>query len=454
MSNHLPLNIPELKRPWRTSFHKMSALFFWFRRDLRLTDNHGLFQALSSGKSVRPVFIFDPEILDKLNNKLDARVSFIYEQLKTMRESIAQHGGNLEVYYGKPASIWGKLLQDGSIDGVYSNEDYETYAINRDQEIASICSEKSKEFRQFKDQVIFAKNEVVKDDDTPYTVYTPYMRKWKKHLMEHPIRQFPSEEYLNHFCSNSLSPWVTLEEMGFSAPNIRFPEKSIMQGRISAYEEKRDIPNIVGTSRLSVHFRFGTISVREKFLIGVTLSEKWINELIWRDFYMQILYHFPYVVNGSFRKVYDQIPWRNNPEDFERWKSGTTGYPMVDAGMRELNQTGFMHNRVRMVVASFLTTHLLIDWRWGEAYFAEKLLDFELASNNGGWQWAAGSGVDAAPYFRVFNPESQQKKFDPKFEYIKQWIPEFGTNDYPEPIVEHSFARKRCLETYQSVLKP
>lgn len=432
----------------------MSALFFWFRRDLRLTDNHGLFQALSSGKSVRPVFIFDPEILDKLNNKLDARVSFIYEQLKTMRESIAQHGGNLEVYYGKPASIWGKLLQDGSIDGVYSNEDYETYAINRDQEIASICSEKSKEFRQFKDQVIFAKNEVVKDDDTPYTVYTPYMRKWKKHLMEHPIRQFPSEEYLNHFCSNSLSPWVTLEEMGFSAPNIRFPEKSIMQGRISAYEEKRDIPSIVGTSRLSVHFRFGTISVREKFLIGVTLSEKWINELIWRDFYMQILYHFPYVVNGSFRKVYDQIPWRNNPEDFERWKSGTTGYPMVDAGMRELNQTGFMHNRVRMVVASFLTKHLLIDWRWGEAYFAEKLLDFELASNNGGWQWAAGSGVDAAPYFRVFNPESQQKKFDPKFEYIKQWIPEFGTNDYPEPIVEHSFARKRCLETYQSVLKP
>lgn len=443
-----------MKRPWRTSFHKMSALFFWFRRDLRLTDNHGLFQALSSGKSVRPVFIFDPEILDKLNNKLDARVSFIYEQLKTMRESIAQHGGNLEVYYGKPASIWGKLLQDGSIDGVYSNEDYETYAINRDQEIASICSEKSKEFRQFKDQVIFAKNEVVKDDDTPYTVYTPYMRKWKKHLMEHPIRQFPSEEYLNHFCSNSLSPWVTLEEMGFSAPNIRFPEKSIMQGRISAYEEKRDIPSIVGTSRLSVHFRFGTISVREKFLIGVTLSEKWINELIWRDFYMQILYHFPYVVNGSFRKVYDQIPWRNNPEDFERWKSGTTGYPMVDAGMRELNQTGFMHNRVRMVVASFLTKHLLIDWRWGEAYFAEKLLDFELASNNGGWQWAAGSGVDAAPYFRVFNPESQQKKFDPKFEYIKQWIPEFGTNDYPEPIVEHSFARKRCLETYQSVLKP
>ena len=431
----------------------MSSLFFWFRRDLRLTDNHGLFQALRSGKPVRPVFIFDPDILDKLSNKQDARVSFIYDQLKTMQESIMEHGGNLEVYYGKPASIWGELLQDERMDGVYSNEDYEPYAMNRDQEIAHICNEQNKEFRQFKDQVIFAKDEVVKDDGSPYTVYTPYMKKWKKHLIEHPIQQFPSEKYLNHFCSNSSPKWVTLEDMGFSAPNISFPEKSITQGRISAYEEKRDIPSIVGTSRLSVHFRFGTISIREKFLKGVRLSEKWINELIWRDFYMQILYHFPYVVNGSFRKLYDQIPWRNNTEDFERWKSGTTGYPMVDAGMRELNQTGFMHNRVRMVVASFLTKHLLIDWRWGEAYFAEKLLDFELASNNGGWQWAAGSGVDAAPYFRVFNPESQQKKFDPKFEYIKQWIPEFGTNEYPQPMVEHSFARKRCLETYQSVLK-
>lgn len=431
----------------------MSSLFFWFRRDLRLTDNHGLLQALQSGKSVRPLFIFDPDILDKLSNKQDARVSFIYDQLKTMQESITEHGGNLEVYYGIPASIWGELLQDDSMDGVYSNEDYESYAMNRDQEIANICSEQNKEFRQFKDQVIFAKDEVVKDDGSPYTVYTPYMRKWKKHLIEHPIKQFPSEKYLHHFCSTSSPSWVTLEEMGFSAPNISFPEKSITQGRISAYEEKRDIPSIVGTSRLSVHFRFGTISIREKFLQGVRLSEKWINELIWRDFYMQILYHFPHVVNGSFRKIYDQIPWRNNTKDFDRWKSGTTGYPMVDAGMRELNQTGFMHNRVRMVVASFLTKHLLIDWRWGEAYFAEKLLDFELASNNGGWQWAAGSGVDAAPYFRVFNPESQQKKFDPKFEYIKQWIPEFGTYEYPQPMVEHSFARKRCLETYQSVLK-
>jgi len=431
----------------------MSSLFFWFRRDLRLTDNHGLLQALQSGKSVRPVFIFDPDILDKLSNKQDARVSFIHDQLKTMQESITEHGGNLEVYYGKPASIWGELLQDDSMDGVYSNEDYEPYAMNRDQEIANICSEQNKEFRQFKDQVIFAKDEVVKDDGSPYTVYTPYMRKWKKHLIEHPIQQFPSEKYLDHFCSTSSPRWVTLEEMGFSAPKISFPEKSITQGRISAYEKKRDIPSIVGTSRLSVHFRFGTISIREKFLKGVRLSEKWINELIWRDFYMQILYHFPHVVNGSFRKIYDQIPWRNNTKDFDRWKSGTTGYPMVDAGMRELNQTGFMHNRVRMVVASFLTKHLLIDWRWGEAYFAEKLLDFELASNNGGWQWAAGSGVDAAPYFRVFNPESQQKKFDPKFEYIKQWIPEFGTNEYPQPMVEHSFARKRCLETYQSVLK-
>lgn len=431
----------------------MESVFFWFRRDLRIEDNHGLYKALTSGYKVRPVFIFDIDILSKLANKNDARLVFIHAQLMDIRSRLESKGGSLEVYYGKPLTIWKKLLNEPDVKGLYTNEDYEPYAISRDKEINDLCASLGKTMHLFKDQVIFAKDEVVKDDRKPYTVFTPYMKKWKKRFEETGTDFYPSENHLDQLSPSQNAPMVSLNEMGFVPSKTVFPEKVVTQGRISQYEDKRDIPSIVGTSRLSVHFRFGTISVREKFIKGSKLSEKWINELIWREFYMQIIYHFPHVKESSFRPAYDQIPWRNNPEEFEKWKQGMTGYPMVDAGMRELNQTGFMHNRVRMVVASFLTKHLLIDWRWGEAYFAEKLMDFELASNNGGWQWAAGSGVDAAPYFRVFNPESQQKKFDPKFVYIKQWIPEFGTKDYPEPMVDHAMARKRCLETYQSVLK-
>ncbi len=432
-------------------------IYFWFRRDLRLNDNHGLYKALTSGQKVRGIFIFDTNILDLLPKPFDARVEFIYNQVN---ELVAETNGGFDVFYGNPIEIWENLLKNASstgLKGLYSNRDYEPSAIKRDQHIEQLCLQNHVDFQQFKDQVIFEQDEVVKDDGKPYTVFTPYMKKWKIRLDQVGIEHYPAENHKNAFLTDqhfsiSQGQIPTLEEMGFAPTGIDIPQKTIDQGRIRKYEQTRDIPSIIGTSRLSVHFRFGTISIREKFKKGYTLSEKWINELIWREFYMQILWHFPQVVSESFKPQYDRIQWENNVDHFELWKQGKTGYPLVDAGMRELNSTGFMHNRVRMVVASFLTKHLLIDWRWGEAYFAEKLLDFELSSNNGGWQWAAGSGVDAAPYFRVFNPTAQMEKFDPQLLYVKKWVPEYGTIRYPKPIVEHTFARLRCLERYKSAL--
>ncbi len=461
--------------------------YFWFRRDLRLQDNHGLYRALTSGLKVRCIFIFDTQILDALNKPFDARVEFIHQQINELH-SLTQ--GSFDVFYGKPVEIWKNIIKNTSVTGfkgIYTNRDYEPMAIQRDKEIEDLCLSNGLVYQSFKDQVIFEQNEVVKDDGKPYTVFTPYMKKWKMRFDQVGMEFYPSENHLSalhkesdfSFGSgdvsllsgdfsrndeldgryiesngqlNSLGYIPTLEDMGFAPTGIDIPKKTIDQGRIRKYEQTRDIPSILGTSRLSVHFRFGTISIREKFKNGLSLSEKWINELIWREFYMQIIWHFPHVVGHAFKSQYDQIQWENNESHFKSWKEGKTGYPLVDAGMRELNATGFMHNRVRMVVASFLTKHLLIDWRWGEAYFAEKLLDFELSSNNGGWQWAAGSGVDAAPYFRVFNPTAQMEKFDPQLIYIKKWVPEYGTIRYPKPIIEHSFARLRCLERYKAAL--
>jgi deoxyribodipyrimidine photo-lyase len=356
------------------------------------------------------------------------------------------------VYYGNPAKLWPQIIKEIQPTAVYTNRDYEPYAKKRDTAIEQLLESQNIGFHTFKDHVIFEMDEILKDDGTPYVVYTPYSRKWKQKLSSYYLKPYPNSAYFQNFEKLDPSPIISLEEMGFEKNGMPFPKKSTTLGIIKNYEDQRNFPAIEGTSRLSVHFRFGTISIRDKASKGNKSSEKWLNELIWRDFYIQILHHFPHVVAGSFRPKYDAIKWSNNEEHFQAWCEGKTGYGMVDAGMRELNTTGFMHNRVRMVVSSFLTKHLLIDWRWGEAYFALKLLDFDLASNNGGWQWAAGSGVDAAPYFRIFNPYTQIEKFDKQHEYIKKWIPEWGTAAYPKEIVEHKAARELCLATYKEAL--
>ena len=432
---------------------KSAVSIFWFRRDLRLQDNAGLFQALQSGYPVVPVFIFDRSILDALEDKDDRRVEFIHQSLSAMQEELTAIGSTLDVRYGTPRQVFEELLKDYEVKAVYTNHDYEPYAIQRDQSIGQLLQQQGCVFHTFKDQVLLEKNEVLKDDGKPYTVFTPYSRKWKAVLAANPIISYNTKKYFNQFFQQSAKQIPSLASMGFTAAGIPFPAKTWKKELITRYKEQRDIPSLPGTSRLSVHLRFGTISIRELAKEAGSLNETFLNELIWRDFYHMILWHFPKVVGHSFKPEYDQIRWRNTEKEFEAWCTGQTGYPIVDAGMRELNATGFMHNRVRMIVASFLTKHLLIDWRWGEGYFARKLLDFDLAANNGGWQWAAGSGCDAAPYFRVFNPYLQTQKFDPQLKYIRKWVPEFEELTYTRPIVVHEEARKRCLDTYAAALK-
>ncbi len=431
--------------------------YFWFRRDLRLEDNAGLYHALKSKEDVQCVFIFDKNILDKLV-KNDPRVTFIYQEVKRIKDSLVSMGSDLSVYYGEPLEIWEGILSQQSGD-IFYNEDYESYAMERDRNIHKIASTYHCDTHAFKDHVIFAKNEVLKDDGNPYTVFTPYKRKWLAALKSsepkdsYYFSSYPSMKYKAHFSKKATpSSLISLVEMGFEKSSITIPEKDVPQKIIKEYSEKRNFPAVKGTSKLGIHFRFGTISIREKARKASVINETYLSELIWRDFYSQILHHFPHVEKNAFRKKYEAIPWRNNEIEFKSWCEGQTGYPIVDAGMRELNATGYMHNRVRMIVASFLTKHLLIDWRWGEQYFADKLLDFDLASNNGGWQWASGSGTDAAPYFRIFNPTSQLTKFDKQLEYVKKWVPEYGSEDYVAPIVDHKEARERCLQVYKTAL--
>lgn len=426
---------------------------FWFRRDLRLEDNAGLYQALKEGKSIVPVFIFDRNILDELDDRHDRRVEFIHLSLQKIQEQLVKLGSTLDVRFGFPADVWKQILKDYTIENVYTNHDYEPYAKKRDADIGKMLKQNNISFQSFKDQVIFEKDEVLKDDGKPYSVFTPYSRKWKSILNEFYLLSYPVKKYFSNFFKQKPKPIPSLDEMSFKPAGQSFPTKEWKPDIIKHYKEQRDYPAINGTSRLSVHLRFGTISIRELAKKAGKLNETFLNELIWRDFYQMILWHFPHVVDKAFKPEYDNIKWRNNDKEFEAWCNGQTGYPIVDAGMRELNTTGFMHNRVRMIVASFLTKHLLIDWRWGEAYFAKKLLDFDLASNNGGWQWAAGSGCDAAPYFRIFNPYLQTKKFDPELKYIRKWVPEFEELTYTRPIVDHDVARKRCLEVYSKALK-
>lgn len=425
--------------------------FFWFRRDLRLRDNAGLYRALSSGKNVLPLFIFDKEILDKLPKK-DARVDFIHETISKLKSDLNELGSDLLVVYRKPIDVWQKLFAEHKIEAIYTNHDFETYANTRDEEVSALAKKHGAAFKTYKDHVIFEKDEVLKDDGKPYTVFTPYSRKWKKKLTDYYLKPYPTEKYFGSFSKTKVGEMPTLAQMGFEKSGIELPPNSVNEELIKKYDKTRDIPSIRGTSKLGLHLRFGTISIRQLAQKAHGLNETYLNELIWRDFYAMILHHFPRVEQEAFKPAYDKIPWRNNETEFEAWCNGQTGYPIVDAGMRELNTTGFMHNRVRMVTASFLTKHLLIDWRWGEAYFAAKLLDFDLASNNGGWQWAASSGCDAAPYFRVFNPELQTKKFDPELKYIRKWVPEFQSLKYAKPIVEHKFARERVLKTYKEAL--
>lgn len=430
-----------------------SVCLFWFRRDLRLDDNAGLFHALTSGLPVLPVFIFDTDILNQLK-ATDARVTYIYGQIELLKKRLEQHGSSLVVRYGMPLDVFSQLTQQYSVKAVFINRDYEPYARQRDRAVEEMLLYKGIAFHAAKDQVIFDQDEVLKDDGLPYTVFSPYSVKWKKRLALYPIDNFPSEKHLPNLLKTECLPMLSLQSLGFSGTVISVPDINISEEMLHQYGALRDFPAQQGTSRLSVALRFGTVSIREVSRKALLHSEVFLNELIWRNFYMDILYHFPHVETRSFKPAYDFIPWRNDEKDFVRWCEGQTGFPLVDAGMRELNETGFMHNRLRMVVASFLTKHLLIDWRWGEAYFAEKLMDFDLAANNGGWQWASGSGCDAAPYFRVFNPEAQTQKFDPQLAYIRKWVPEFDSFSYPRPIVDHAFARNRALETYKKGLEP
>jgi deoxyribodipyrimidine photo-lyase len=425
---------------------------FWFRRDLRLEDNTALRYALAGSESVQPLFIFDTDILDKLDNKADRRVDFIHSTLEKLQEQLVSIGSSLLVIKGKPIDVFKELLRSHDVKSVYANHDYEPYAIKRDEEVKQVLDEKKISFFTFKDQVIFEKREVCKNDGTPYTVFTPYSRKWKSLLTDKSTEEQDTSVYFDRFIRTSSRHFPSLEEIGFSASGAVFPDARIDEDTLKNYETNRNIPALNGTSHIGLHLRFGTISVRKAVRAALQHSEIFLNELIWREFFMMILWNFPHVAKSSFRSAYDAIQWRNEEEEFAKWCRGETGYPMVDAGMRELLQTGYMHNRVRMVVASFLCKHLLIDWRWGEAWFAAHLLDYELSSNNGNWQWAAGSGCDAAPYFRVFNPSEQAKKFDPQMKYILKWVPEYGTSDYAEPMVEHRFARERALKAYGKAL--
>jgi deoxyribodipyrimidine photo-lyase len=431
----------------------MNAIF-WFRRDLRLFDHKVLHEALTECDSVSPIFIFDPSILDDLQRN-DHRVQYIFDSLKALNKSLESKQKSIQIFSGKPTSIFKQLVEENSIQSVYTSADYEPYARKRDGEIAELLKEHGIQLIRKKDGVIFEQDEVVKDDGSPYVVFTPYKKKWMNQLNpEEDFKEFNITPYLEKFntLSTKLKIVHELSDIGFVPSTIPTPAIRLNDSIIDNYEDTRNYPSVPGTSQLGTSLRFGTISIRQLAKKAYqSTNHTFLSELIWREFFQQILWHFPKTVNYSFKPAYDRIEWRNTPEDYERWKEGKTGYALVDAGMRELNATGYMHNRVRMLVASFLCKHLLIDWRLGEAYFAEKLFDFELASNVGNWQWAAGSGVDAAPYFRIFNPITQVKKFDAELRYVKKWVPEFESLEY-QPIIDHKFARERCLSTYKKAL--
>lgn len=428
----------------------MKINLFWFRRDLRLQDNTALSNALSSGLPVLPVFIFDKNINDGLPAD-DARISFIYETLSSINKDLRKSGSSLYIRNGDPMQVWKAILVSFDINAVYINKEYEPYAIQRDKEIESLLLEKNIPVLKFKDQVIFEEKEILKADKSPYTIFTPYKNRWlQRFAAERPLKESPdSLKNLNFYSCNFDLP--AFEDLGFRESKVKVRSYDISV--IKNYSKYRDYPSIDKTSYLGPHLRFGTVSIRNIAAIAIKENAIFLSELIWREFFMQILFNFPYVVTGNFRSKFNDIPWRNNENEFEKWCRGETGYPMVDAGMRQLSKTGYMHNRVRMITAGFLCKHLLTDWRWGEAWFAEKLLDYELSSNNGNWQWAAGTGCDAAQYFRVFSPDSQQKRFDQNMEYIRKWVEDIDKPSYPKPMIDHDFARQRVISVYKSNIR-
>lgn len=434
---------------------KSKHSLFWFRRDLRIEDNLGLTEALKSNDKVIPIFIFDQLILERLKNPKDLRVQFLHQTLTEMKQKLADFGSDLLVFYGKPLEVLKSLHQEYAIRAIYTNHDYEPYAQMRDTEVRNWAQVSGVDFQTFKDQVIFEKSEVLTDQKKPYTVFTPYKKKWLAQLGHNSFKSFDSEKLKeNFFRTPKNQKMLTLNSIGFQSTEFIYPDDRVSINILKDYAENRNFPYLEkSTSQLGLHLRFGTVSVRKMAALAQKTSDVWLSELIWREFFMQILWHYPKVANSSFRPAFEKIKWRDDKEDFHKWCIGQTGYPLVDAGMRELVQTGYMHNRVRMVVASFLTKHLLMHWFKGERYFAGLLLDYDLSANNGNWQWAAGTGCDAAPYFRIFNPETQLEKFDPDFIYVKKWVPEFGTKAYPSPMIDHKVARDRCLKAFDLALK-
>ena len=423
---------------------------FWFRRDLRPDDNTGLNKALASGLPVLPVFIFDTNIIDELPDD-DPRVNFIYESLSVINKELQKSGGSILILKGDPLKIWDELVSSYDINEVYINKDYEPYAIQRDLKIESFLRSNGITLKRSKDQVIFEEGEILKSDGKPYTVFTPYKNSWLRKFKENPDLIPATKAPGFQLFYNHSAHFPSIEELKFRKSSIKVRRYDLSV--VPEYHKYRDFPSADKTSYLSSHLRFGTVNIRKLVNIAQEQNQVFLNELIWREFFMQILFHFPHVVTGNFKKLYDGISWRNDENDFRRWCNGETGYPIVDAGMRQLNHSGYMHNRVRMITSGFLCKHLLTDWRWGEAYFAGKLLDYELSSNNGNWQWAAGTGCDAAPYFRIFNPETQQKKFDPAMKYIRRWVDDLDKSSYPQKIVDHDFARRRAVETYKEGIR-
>ena len=429
----------------------MKTTIHWFRRDLRIKDNTALYHALSQNNNVQCIFIFDENIIDELP-KNDHRISFIYDSLLKLNNELNKYGSSLKIYKGKPIDIFKKIITKYDIDYIYLNKDYEPYAISRDNQIKELLNNKIG-LKTFKDHVVFEETEITKDDGKPYTIYTPYSKKWLKKFHETEIKEYNVVPFLKNLKKNKFLNIKSRADLDLVKSNIIVYDFNTSNEIIINYKNTRNFPYVNGTSKIGPFLRFGLTSIRSLAIKSSKADITYLKELIWRDFFTQILFNFPNVINKSFKAKYDNILWENNENFLEKWKNGKTGYPIVDAGMRELNKTGFMHNRVRMITASFLCKHLLVDWRFGEAYFAKKLFDYELSSNNGNWQWAAGSGCDAAPYFRVFNPYTQQEKFDRDFSYVKKWVPEYNSKEYMKPLVIHKDARLKAIEHYKKYLQ-